>query len=399
MSDLSSDFPALQRLLGPHRVDTFLREYWERRALFIPRPDDPAARPLVTLAEMDEILTARPHRHPDMILVDARRDITVDQYTNDHQYIDPARAARLFSTGATIVLNHLDESCRPVRDLCAALKTELGIQTQANTYFTPGGAQGFGIHYDSHDVITVQCVGRKTWRLYDSPHGLPLRGEGFVRANTPIGEKSEEITTGPGDALYIPRGLLHDAVAVDDGPSLHITFGFHAVRWSEVVVEAIASLALEDPTMREGVALGALVGKVGREALAEGLAARIARLVPAVQWELVHDKLVQRFAGQHKEALEGIYHDALTPLTDDTRFAVRQGTLAQLDLLDGAVVLTLNGRSSRWPGHAESTLRAALAHPVGAVFRSADLGDDLDAAGRETLLRRLLGDGALRIVR
>ncbi len=399
MFDPSPAFPALQRLLGPHRVDTFLQEYWEQKALFIPRPDDPGFRPLVTLGEMDEILTARPHRHPDMILVDARRELSTDAYTNEHLYIDPTRAARLFASGATIVLNHLDESCRAVRDLCGALETELGIQTQANTYFTPGGAQGFEIHYDTHDVITVQCVGRKTWRLYDSPHGLPMRGEQFVRANTPVGPRSAEFTTGPGDALYIPRGLQHDAVAADEGPSLHVTFGFHPVRWSEVLVEALASLAVDDPTMRQSIPLGALVGRTPLDAVVDGLAERVARIVPAMRWELVHDKLAQRFAGLHKEALEGIFHDAVSPITEDTRFARRPGTLTLLEPADGAVILTVNGRSSRWPAHAEPALQAALVALASPSFRSHDLGDSLDAPGRETLLRRLLSDGALRIVR
>jgi len=399
MADTPTPFPALQRLLGPHTVDTFLTEYWEQRALFIPRPEDPGFRPLVTLAEMDEILTARPHRHPDMILVDARRDLSTDAYTNEQLYIDPTRAARLFASGATIVLNHLDESCRAVRDLCAALESELGIQTQANTYFTPSGAQGFDIHYDTHDVITVQCVGRKTWRLYDSPHGLPMRGEQYVRDNTPVGPRSAEFTTGPGDALYIPRGLQHDAVAADEGPSLHITFGFHPVRWSEVVVEALASLAVEDPAMRQSVPLGALVGKVPLEKIAAGLAARVAELVPAIRWELVHDKLAQRFAGLHKEALEGIFHDAASSLGDDTRYTRRPGTLTLLEATDNAVLLTVNGRTSRWPAHAEPALRAALVALETPSFRSDDLGDSLDSAGRETLLRRLLSDGALRILR
>ncbi|MEZ4406393.1 MAG: cupin domain-containing protein [Polyangiales bacterium] len=393
------NFPALAKMLGPHSVASFMDDYWEKAPLYVPRSGDGPVKPLVSLSDMDAILTARPHRHPDMQIVSASQDISPDDYTDANDYIDPTRAARLFARGGTIILNHLDESSRAVRDVCAALEGELGIQVQANTYFTPGGAQGFPAHYDSHDVIVVQCVGRKTWRLYDSPKGLPMRGESFERATTPVGPISAEFTTGPGEALYIPRGLIHDAVAADEGASLHVTFGFHGVRWSEVMIEAMANLAMQDDTMRQSIPLGALVGRADLDALREGLRERVQRLAAAASFELVQDKLVQRFAGVRKESLEGIFQDAVSPITAETVFATRPGALVVLDATADAVTLTINGRSTRWPAHAEASLRKALSALEADTFTLNDLGDSLDEAGRRTLLRRLLNEGALRIVR
>lgn len=396
---MQKKFPALAKMLGPHSVASFMADYWERAPLFVSNTNKDKNPPLVSLSEIDAILTARPHRHPDMQLVSAARDVSPDDYTDSNDYIDPTRASRLFARGATIILNHLDESSRAVRDVCAALETELGIQVQANTYFTPGGAQGFPAHYDSHDVIVVQCVGSKTWRLYDSPKGLPMRGESFERATTPIGPVSAEFTTSPGEALYIPRGLIHDAIAADAGASLHVTFGFHAVRWSEVVLEALAAVAMGDPSMREGIPLGAFVGHADLGPVRDELRERVARLASGASFDLVHDKLVQRFAGVRKEALEGIFEDAVSPITNDTVFSARPGVMVVLDATADSVVLTINGRGTRWPSHAEPSLRLALEHFETKNFSLADLGDSLDEAGRKTLVRRLINEGAARIVR
>ena len=59
-------------------------------------------------------------------------------------------------------------------------------------------------------------------------------------------------------------------------------------------------------------------------------------------------------------------------------------------------VLTVQGRSTRWPAHAGATLDAALSR---ATFTPRELGDDLDEKGRVPLARRLVAEGAVRIVR
>lgn len=248
-------FPALAKLLAPYPVASFLDTRWERAPLHVARGGDTSAA-LLTLAELDAILTTQTHRHPDLSVVAAAREIPVDAYAAADDVVDPARVVKLFSEGATIILNRLDESSTRVREACVRLEAELGIGVQANVYLTPGGAQGFPTRYDNHDVITVQCTGRGAWRLYDSPVALPMRGERFDRASTPAGALSATFETQAGDVLYIPRGLMHEAVAVDGDSSLHVTLGLHAVRWSEALIEAVAEVALDDLELRRGIPLG-----------------------------------------------------------------------------------------------------------------------------------------------
>jgi hypothetical protein len=263
-------------------------------------------------------------------------------------------------------------------------------------YLTPRGAQGFPIHYDNHDVIIVQCEGRKRWRLYDAPKPLPMRGERFEAAVTKPGPKSAEFVMEPGDALYVPRGLMHDALAEGDELSLHVTIGFHAVRWSEVLLEAIARAAVDDIELRKGIPLGALVGGASDEALGASLRAHAARVLDGVRWERVRDRVESQYFRGHKERLGGLLLDAATVITADTTLARREGAQVAVEHQDEAVVLTVQGRSTRWPSHAGSTLEAALSR---STFTPRELGEDLDEKGRVTLARRLVAEGAVRIVR
>ncbi|MBP6832307.1 MAG: hypothetical protein KA978_16095, partial [Deltaproteobacteria bacterium] len=242
-----------------------------------------------------------------------------------------------------------------------------------------------------------QVIGQKQWRLYDSPKGLPMRGERFDPAATKPGERTAELLLQPGGVLYIPRGLMHDAVAVDDGPSMHVTIGLHAFRWSEVLLEALAAQAIVDPDLRAGLPLGALRSDASVDALREAMRARVDRLIESMRWDDVSPRLLAQFDRDHKEHLPGLMIDAVTPINAETVFARRSGVHAEVALDGEALVLTVDGRSTRWPAAVAPMLTAALTHE--GPFRMADLGDDLDDPGKVTLLRRLLGEGAVSIAR
>jgi len=394
---MSERFPTLAGLIAPHSLQHFLDHHWEREHLHVLGRPDEARASLVTLEAVDLMLSTRVNRHPDVSVVNAANPVEPEDYTDGEDLVDPIRVARLFAAGGTIIINNLDQYSPRVRALVSQLEAELRVHAQANLYLTPGGAQGFAAHYDSHDVILVQVIGQKQWRLYDSPKGLPMRGERFDPAATKPGERTAELLLQPGGVLYIPRGLMHDAVAVDDGPSMHVTIGLHAFRWSEVLLEALAAQAIVDPDLRAGLPLGALRSDASVDALREAMRARVDRLIEAMRWDDVSPRLLAQFDRDHKEHLPGLMIDAVSPITAETVFARRGGVHSEVALDGEALVLTVDGRSTRWPAAVAPMLNAALTHE--GPFRMADLGDDLDDPGKLTLLRRLLGEGAVSMVR
>ena len=64
------------------------------------------------------------------------------------------------------VFAQLEGSHQALFECVRSLEREFSTRFQANIYLTPGNAQGFHPHYDSHDVFVVQLQGTKRWRVW-----------------------------------------------------------------------------------------------------------------------------------------------------------------------------------------------------------------------------------------
>ena len=213
----------------------------------------PAAEPegfqdLLTLDDVDRILTTTSLRTPSFRLVKAGEQIPESSYTRSGRtgskpvsgMADPARIAALFDDGATIVLQGLHRNWEPVAAFTRALELQLGHPCQVNAYITPPGAQGLALHADPHDVFVLQAFGRKHWEVHAAP------GE---QARDPL-----EADLGPGDCIYMPTGTPH-AATTGDVLSGHLTVGVHVVTWSDVLADVWRSLA-DDPALDEAIPVG-----------------------------------------------------------------------------------------------------------------------------------------------
>ena len=173
--------------------------------------------------------------------------------------------------GFSVVIDRMHRRWAPVALLATRLEDELNsIKVGVNMYLTPeatlpgseaGKKQGFEAHWDWMDVIVIQISGRKRWSVANEAT-VYLSNKDQKRKPT-IEEiqhyvqspaRFSEFTLCPGDALYIPRGHIHNASTVLinndastnngpldncpssptaematllnwNGPSLHLTFG------------------------------------------------------------------------------------------------------------------------------------------------------------------------------
>ncbi len=139
--------------------------------------DHRALTSLLTLDDVDRLLTASALRAPAVRLVRDGRVVPTDRITRPASIaglpltglLDPRTALRLFDEGATVVLQGLHRYHPPLTDVVAELELELGHPCQANAYLTPAGAQGFARHVDTHDVFVVQTAGTKLWQILGWP--------------------------------------------------------------------------------------------------------------------------------------------------------------------------------------------------------------------------------------
>jgi hypothetical protein len=78
---------------------------------------------------------------------------------------------------------------------------------------------------------TPLAAGTKRWTLYKPQHNhaLPNQPSGDLQLSE-LGPPLQEVVLEPGDVLYLPRGMVHQAAA-QQGESSHITISTYQ-RWS-----------------------------------------------------------------------------------------------------------------------------------------------------------------------
>lgn len=290
-----------------------------------------------------------------------------------------------WEAGATLVLQGLHMNWPPLARFCRDLEAFLGHPVQANAYYTPRRSQGLAVHHDTHDVFVLQVAGDKRWLVYEPAWELPLKGQRYSRDLGRPDEPLEDFTLHAGDALYLPRGWLHEALT-SETDSLHVTVGINAYTWLDAFMEALEECG-DDVEFRRAVPVGdADPPPELLERLAKGLGSRdVAR------------RMRERFVRSRRPILEGQLTQlrALDRLTPETLVERRPTVIFDLAAPDGAVVLAFEGKSVAFPAHARAEVEhAALAE---GPFRPRDLPGELDEAGRLVLVRRLVREGFLRL--
>ena len=244
---------AVERILAPLDLPSFLGTYWERSPLHVERDEATRFATLLSVARLERLLANVELRFPDVQLARADDPVAVEDYTDEDDRIVPLRLARLHASGATLVVAGADRHVDELGELCRELRAALGMRCQANAYLSPPASRGFGPHHDSHDVIILQVEGRKTFRFHAGGPELPLARDRFDRARDQAGAIGEEITLAPGDTLYIPRGVMHDALASASEKSLHVTLGLYPLTVLDVLHETLDLAASREISLRRSV--------------------------------------------------------------------------------------------------------------------------------------------------
>jgi ribosomal protein L16 Arg81 hydroxylase len=343
----SGGHPVLSRLLAVPAAE-FAERHWSRapllsRAADLPRSFDD----LFSADAVDELVSGRGLRTPFLRM--AKEGTTLDDRSFTRgggigaaiadQASDDA-ILQQFSDGATLVLQGLHRTWRPVVDFSQSLAAELGHPVQVNAYVTPPESTGFSDHYDVHDVFVLQIAGEKRWRIRPPVHELPLRDEPWTTHRAAVEEAAlaeplVEETFAPGDCLYLPRGYLHSATALG-GTSIHLTIGVHA--WTrrhvaDELVRAAVSRASRSPRLREALPLGTdLVGDgPGRDDVEAVRAALLEALAEVDANDLVTGLAGAARAAQRPAPLAPLAQaEAANALTPQSRVAVRAHVAATL---------------------------------------------------------------------
>jgi ribosomal protein L16 Arg81 hydroxylase len=382
---------SLEWLVSPVEKIRFFQEYWEKQPLVVNRSQPRYFSSLLSLVEVDRVITTLGRRYPEVILKNARREIEASEYTVDGSSLDVARVYQLFAEGSTISLAFLDTVVPALTLFCRTLENEFSSPLQANIYLTPPGAQGAKPHYDTHDVFVLQVAGSKHWTIFGTPVELPLAGQDFDPDVHEQGAPTLEFRLDAGDVAYVPRGVVHEARSTD-AVSLHITAGVLRSTWADLLLEFVAGACLNDPAFRKSLPPGFARPDFGRAEAEVTLRNLLQQVWAQSDFDASLQRFVDEFVASCPPLLEGqmAQMEALEGLTLETVAGVRPGLIFHLQPGRDSAVLQCAGRKITFPSHAVEAIRFALGH---SAFAIRDLPGNLDDEGKLTVVRRLIREG------
>lgn len=308
---------------------------------------------------------------------------------------DPDKVKDFLRRGATLVANDIDHLSAGLTAFADAMEQGLGGKVQGNVYLSSRRRQGFGAHFDTHDVYAMHVEGTKTWHIYEGraqdPIAHPMfKTLGREHHDKAKGAKLMDVLMEPGDLLYLPRGQYHDALA-DEGGTVHIAFGVTYPIGLDIV-SMLFERAVAEPEFRAN--LPRQEGPDAQAALAERL---------SLLGRRIHDILAQPATVAQVAAMQRGFRyprhayalpDLLTEPADD-RFRVRAKGIRMVQQ-NGRYGLVQEGSraATEVPAEVSPLVRWVLERPDFSRTELAAAFPERHSAQLDQLLRDL---GAMRL--
>jgi hypothetical protein len=248
-------------LLAPHDAAAFFRDSFGKQHLHVAGTPERTTE-IMTLEGLNSLMSMTSVWSPQtMKLFVDRKPVPVPEYCARALALgadgtalrpDPDLVQGWIAKGASVILNDIDALAPGVRRVANDLQAATGGRSQANLYFSMSQRQAFGPHCDVHEVFAVHCAGEKVWNIYEGREEAPINHPSFQFSDAEREKRAGKIVTQvkmrPGDLLYIPRGIYHDALASQNG-AIHIAFGVTLPKPLDLL-PVIWETAVQDPWMR-----------------------------------------------------------------------------------------------------------------------------------------------------
>lgn len=387
---------AFSLLLGSMEKREFYSRYWERRPLLLKSKGHGRFRELLSMRDLDGLIHQIKHPHISSLLRVVKRDGNAldkkDVPQTERGCPDLPYLYSAFSQGYTLVLNSVDQRSNPVSALARKLEEELGHRIGVNAYFTPADSQGFLPHADDHDVFIVQLEGAKEWRVYEPIVLLPLEDHHPKVHAERLGSPTMTARLEPGDALYIPRGFIHEGNS-DGAASLHLTVGMHPYRWVDAMEQALALAAEEDIELRRAIPNALLRSKPNSAILRRGLQARLRSFARRNPAQGIMARLRQRLLDEASPSLDGHFPAVVAKghIRLSTLVRHRVGPGCEVSMDGSLATIRFAGNSVSGPASIEPALRFISATHR---FKAMDI-PGLSDQSKLVLVRRLVSEGLL----
>lgn len=211
-----------ERLLGGISVERFLRDYWQRRPLYVKNAADPA---MLALAPQDLFELAADDEVESRVVQQVR-----GRWTLGHGPIQTLPRAKRDWTVLVQGVNLHDARAEALMDRFRLLP-HARLDDVMISYAVDGG--GVGPHFDSYDVFLLQGMGKRRWRI-STQRDLALVPDFPLKILADFRPEAEYVCA-PGDLLYLPPQCAHDGVAL--GACMTWSVGFRTPPHAELLRE------------------------------------------------------------------------------------------------------------------------------------------------------------------
>lgn len=241
----------LADILEPLPLDRFLSDHFGQSPVYL-KGTNGRFHDLLDWDGLARLLESHPLDNSRLRLIARGNDIPPERYMRilgGIARLDTGALSLLLDSGATLVVNHIDDIVPAIASITDDVADRLGARAVVNLYASWRTDPGFGPHWDHHDILVLQLAGAKKWSIHKPVCANPLQGE-FHRLDEGSQPHSEEILE-DGDVLYLPRGWIHSPIPAGE-PSLHLTISITRPKGSSFLEWLVEELKA-DPEIRANI--------------------------------------------------------------------------------------------------------------------------------------------------
>lgn len=398
MSDLfyeKTKISTFDDLISPLEFSKFENEYWEQKPLFIERGDKDYYQSLISLKDVDAILDLGRPTGNSLRVVKNQEALPANKYENQDGSLNLNQIYVAYADGYTIVVNEVERFWKPIREFCQNLQLFFNCKVVANMYLTPKGQKALLPHYDTHDVYAIQIHGKKQWKLYDPAYPTPI-----LNSFQPIFQRDQlkncqETLVNAGDVLYIPRGVPHEAVSMDES-SLHLTIGVYPVQWMDLFSKAVYHAALTNLDVRKALPIGFL-NKIDQDVVRSRFEELAGQIMPELSADVSLSLIAEEFRISQRLAGDGHFThlDDLDTIDINSRIVYRDGITATVQNAGNDTRIVFPGNVIKGPIHISSCFEFIANAKSGFQVNEIPLVND---EGKIKIVQRLIRGGLLKVV-
>lgn len=212
------NYPDPPSLLGGLSTASFLRDYWQDKPLLV-RGAWPGFVPPVTADELaglaceseveSRLILERDGAYPWEVRHGPFPEVVFAQLPRSHWSLLVQRVERHVPAAADLLRHFLFIPAWRIDDLMISFASAHG---------------SVGAHIDQYDVFLLQGLGRREWQINDHDYSETDFAADLDLTLLPDFKPTERWILEPGDMLYLPPGIAHHGIALEDCMTLSIGF-------------------------------------------------------------------------------------------------------------------------------------------------------------------------------